>query len=195
METEMSADRLVEEYLKYLATAAEPLPAERRDDLLAEVTSHIADARAAGATSESEMREVLQRLGDPDAIVAAATDGLVLVEQPPRLRLRDFAALVLLWIGPALVVIGYLVGVWLLWTSDRWNRRQKLLGTLSWPLAYAGALVSDSVFFQPAGVSLLVANVITIAILVVLAMTARPGRSSAPRSARAGGQPVASGNS
>jgi uncharacterized membrane protein len=191
----MSADRLVEEYLKYLATAAEPLPAERRDDLLAEVTSHIADARAAGATSESEVREVLQRLGDPDAIVAAATDGLVLVEQPPRLRLREFAALVLLWIGPVFVVIGYLVGVWLLWTSDRWNRRQKLLGTLSWPLAYAGALVSDSFLFNPMWVSLLVANVITIAIIFVLAMTARPGRSSAPRSAPAGARPVASGNS
>ncbi|TCO35430.1 hypothetical protein EV652_101310 [Kribbella steppae] len=92
-------------------------------------------------------------------------------------------------------MIGWLAGVWLLWTSDRWTRGQKLAGTLAWPLGYAAALVSDYVLFNPLWVSLLVANLITIGILVVLAMTARPGRSSAVRSAPAGAQPVASGNS
>ncbi|MEU4604936.1 hypothetical protein AB0F43_18295 [Kribbella sp. NPDC023972] len=187
----MSADRLVEAYLKHLAEAAESLPAQRRDDLVAEVTSHIAEARAAGATSESDVREVLQRLGDPGDIVAAATDGLVLVEQPPRLRLRDFAALVLLFFGPFVVVIGWLAGVWLLWSSDRWNRVEKLLGTLAWPVAYAAALVSDWVFQSPVWVSLLVGNLLDIAILVVLAKKARPGRSGASRSVPASATPVA----
>ncbi|MFG1812572.1 HAAS signaling domain-containing protein [Kribbella sp. NPDC049174] len=188
----MSGDQLVEAYLKHLSAAAESLPVRRRDDLVAEVTSHIAEARAAGATSESEVRQVLARLGDPADIVAAATDGLVLVEQPPRLRLRDFAALALLVIGPFVLVIGWLAGVWLLWTSDRWTRGQKLLGTLAWPLGYAAALISDYVLVNPLWVSLVVANLITIGILVVLAKSARPGQSSA---APADASPVASGNS
>ncbi|MEU4293448.1 hypothetical protein AB0E63_34945 [Kribbella sp. NPDC026596] len=47
---------------------------------------------------------------DGDDIVAAATDGLVLVEVPPRLRLREFGALALLWLGPVLLLIGWCRG-------------------------------------------------------------------------------------
>ena len=106
------------------------------------------------------------------------------------MRRRDFAALVLLLIGPFVLVIGWLAGVWLLWTSDRWSRGQKLLGTLAWPLGYAAALVSDYVLVNPLWVTLVVANLITIGILVVLAKNARRGQFSA-----AGASPVASGNS
>jgi uncharacterized membrane protein len=186
----MSADHLVEAYLKHLAEAAASLPAHRREDLLAEVTSHIAEARAAGASSESDVRQVLQRLGDPSDIVAAATDGLVLVEQPPRLRLRDFAALVLIFIGPVAVLIGWLAGVWLLWTSDRWTRAEKLLGVVAWPVGYGAALACE-VFQPPMWLSLLLVNLILLAVVVVLAKNARPGRSVATRSAPATATPVA----
>jgi uncharacterized membrane protein len=75
------ADRLVDAYLDYLVKAAEPLPAERRTELVAEVSAHIDEERAAGVSSAAEMRAMLARLGDPDEIVAAATDGLVLVDR------------------------------------------------------------------------------------------------------------------
>ena len=41
--------------------------------------------------------------------------------------------------------IGWLVGVALLWTSDRWRIWEKVLGTLVWPFGYASVLVLGSV--------------------------------------------------
>lgn len=190
----MNADQVVEAYLQQLAEAAASLPAHRREDLLTDVTSHIAEARAAGASSESDVRQVLQRLGDPSDIVAAATDGLVLVEQPPRLRLRDFTALILLLVGPAILVIGWLAGVWLLWTSDRWTRAEKLLGTAAWPLGYGAAMVAELTLQPPLRLSLLLVTGVLVAVVVVLAKNARPGRSVAPGSAPAGAMPVAQSN-
>jgi hypothetical protein len=108
---------------------------------------------------------------------------------------RDLGALVLLLIGPFMLMIGWIVGVLLLWTSDRWTRGEKLLGTLVWPLAYAVALAGDYVFFLPLWLTLLVSGLITIAGVVVLARTARPGRAGTTQSSEASTTPIASGNS
>lgn len=137
MNVQNDADRLVEDYLRRLADAAEPLPEGRRTELVVEVTAHIAEARAEGAVSEGEVREMLTRLGSPDEIVAAATDGLVLVDAPPRFRTRDVAALLFLTCGGFLFLGGWFIGVALLWSSDRWTKREKWLGTLIWPFGYA----------------------------------------------------------
>lgn len=154
MNTQNDADRLVDAYLNYLTKAAEPLPEERRTDLIADVTAHIAEERAAGASSEAEIRQLLARLGDPDDIVAAATDGLVLVDRSqPRFRAREVAALLLLPFGGFIFGIGWLLGVFLLWTSDRWTDREKWLGTLIWPFGYVAVIVSLT-FPAPGGHSL-----------------------------------------
>lgn len=181
----MSADRLVDAYLKYLTTATEPLPKERRTDLIADVTSHIAEARAAGAESEADVRAMLKQLGDPDDIVAAATDGLVLVDRhQPRLRGQDIAALVLLPFGGYLAFVGWFVGVVLLWTSDRWTRKEKLLGTLVFPLGFVGVMVAVTIdvgFTLPMWLGLPIAGAIILApiyVLYVLAKKASPGRST-----------------
>lgn len=189
----MSADRLVEEYLKELATAAEGLPAERRTELIADMTTHIAEARADGAASDDDVRAVLQRLGDPHEIVAASTDGLVQIDVPPRFRLRDFGAVALLLIGPFVLVIGWLVGVWLLWTSDRWTRVEKLLATLGWPMGYGVAVVCDYTLSIPIGLTIVIASVITIAPVILLLKNGQPGRS-ATRTPLAGAT-ATSGNS
>jgi hypothetical protein len=177
MNVQHDGQQLVDAYLKYLTKAAEPLPAERRTELVAEVTSHIAEARAAGATSDSEVQQVLRQLGDPDDIVAAATDGLVLVDQQPQLRLRDFAALALLLLGPVLLMIGWVAGVWLLWTSDRWTRGEKCLGTLAWPFTWVAAVAAEMVFQPQFWADMVGAAVIAIGVTVVLARNARPGRA------------------
>ncbi|NIK60707.1 HAAS signaling domain-containing protein [Kribbella shirazensis] len=174
MNVEQDTDQLVEAYLKDLAAEAAVLPAGRRDELLADMRAHIAEARAAGATSEDEVRQVLQRLGQPRDIVAAATEGLVLVEVPPRLRPRDFIALGLLFFGPFLLVIGWLVGVWLLWTSNRWSRTWKFIGTIEWPLFYALALACE-ILFQPRIGLILVGSVLSSVVVIGLLMkNARP---------------------
>lgn len=182
MNVQNDADRLVDDYLRRLAIAAEPLPEGRRTELVGEVTAHIAEARAEGAESEAEVREMLTRLGSPDEIVAAATDGLVLVEQS-RLRSRDAAALLFLMFGGFLFMFGWFVGVVLLWTSDRWTTREKWLGTLVWPFGYAfvGFLLTYVPLSMPAWLAWpgwIVIIVSQTAMASLLFQNARPGRST-----------------
>jgi hypothetical protein len=185
MSMELDSDRLVDAYLNELAGEAEALPAGRRDELLADVKAHIAEARAGGATSEDEIREVLRRLGRPAEIVAAATDGLVQVEVPPRLRPQDFVAVGLLLFGPYLLslstilaVVGWGIGLGLLWSSNRWTTAWKLIGTLTWPLGYAVVIVLDTFFQAPIWVSLLADAVVTIALTGALLLNARAPRQA-----------------
>jgi hypothetical protein len=54
--------------------------------------------------------------------------------EEPRSSWREVAALVLLPFGGVIVpVAGWLVGVFFLWASDAWTRREKVLGTLIVP--------------------------------------------------------------
>jgi len=69
------SDAVVAEYLRRLDVAAAPLPPDRRTELVAEIAEHIAHARASGqAPDEATLRELLDRLGEPDDIVAEARD-------------------------------------------------------------------------------------------------------------------------
>ena len=68
----MDAETLVRDYLGRLETVSASLPVERRGELLAELREHIELALAeAGSSDEATIRNVLQRLGSPDEIVAA----------------------------------------------------------------------------------------------------------------------------
>jgi len=185
MNRELDSDRLVDAYLNELAAEAEALPAGRRDELLDDVKAHIAEAREGGATSEDEIREVLQRLGRPSEIVAAATDGLVQVEVPPRLRPQDFVAVGLLMFAPYLLsfsviaaMVGWAIGLGMLWSSNRWTTLWKLIGTLSWPIGYAVVMVLDTFFQAPIRVSLVADAVVTIGLTAALVLNARAPRQS-----------------
>ena len=69
------ADPLVEDYLRRLEAVASALPAYRRDELLAEIREHLAEAlRQVPAGDEAAVSSVLERLGSPEEIVAAAAD-------------------------------------------------------------------------------------------------------------------------
>lgn len=134
-----AADQLVARYLARLQAALRDLPAARREELLEQqVSEHIATARAelGAQASEAKIRTLLERLGDPAAIAAEAGHGSDQPVEPPRARpgWLEVAALVLLPIGGIVVpVLGWFVGVALLWTSQRWSVRDKLLGTLVVP--------------------------------------------------------------
>src|SRR4051794_21171982 len=67
-------DALVEDYLRRLERAAYALPPERRAELLLEIRGHISEARdtAAAPADEAWTRTLLDRLGTPEEIVAAA---------------------------------------------------------------------------------------------------------------------------
>jgi uncharacterized membrane protein len=160
-------DQLVAGYLRQLSTAASALPADRKAELIEEITVHIAEARAAGSGGSSDVRNILERLGDPADIVRAAadppfgdfaahgpvTDNLVSDGRAVAGRraaggragaLEVAAVLFLLIGGIVLPVIGWVIGVVLLWASPRWRTADKLLGTFVWPgglLAPAGVLL------------------------------------------------------
>jgi len=126
----MRDDQLVADYLKRLRRATRTMPRARRRELLDQITAHIAEARAAGVVP---LQRVLDDLGDPKDIAATGS-----VRRP--LGVREIAAVVLLLIGGFIFLVGWVVGLVLLWASPRWRWPDKLLGTLVWPFGYLGAL-------------------------------------------------------
>jgi hypothetical protein len=100
------------------------------------------------------------------------TDGAALQASEPRLRTREWITLALLVFGPFLMMIGWIVGVWLLWTSNRWTTVWKLAGTAAWPLGWAAAAGMEY-FAPPLWLSILVAVVIEFAVYVALIKEAR----------------------
>jgi len=139
-------DPLVEDYLRRLDAAAYPLGDDRRGELMAGIREHIDAAIDSGEVhDEASTRVLLDRLGDPAEIVAAARDEDVGADtsypQPgvapvayrrPGIGLEITAAL-FLTVGSVLFVVGWLVGVVLAWSSRRWTVGEKLLATLVFP--------------------------------------------------------------
>lgn len=145
----MTDDELVKAYMRRLRRAARSLPRARRRELMDQIAEHITDAQAAGETSgvgrSAELRNALERLGEPRDIVAAA-GGLVVVGRPGGLEVAAVAVLLLagiagLVIGIPGIVVGWGTGVVLLWVSSRWRWTDKLLGTLVWPGGLATPLL------------------------------------------------------
>ena len=126
---------LIDDYLRALGGAVRDLPRRERDELVAQVREHIDTALPADA-SEADVRNVLDGLGSPRDIAAAA--GV----RPPTARrgAREAFALVLLVLGIP-PFIGWVVGLALLLWSPLWTARQKLLATLVWPGGWFGAFL------------------------------------------------------
>ena len=120
---------LARDYLKRLKKTARHLPRARRKELLGEIESHLSEALPA-ETNETEALNVIERLGEPAEIVAEAGTGQV---SAARAGLHEWLAIPLLLIGGFIVIIGWLGGVALLWTSKIWTLRDKLIGTLVVP--------------------------------------------------------------
>ncbi|MBA2717430.1 MAG: hypothetical protein H0U51_10325 [Propionibacteriales bacterium] len=125
-----STHPLAQDYLHRLDQYAQVLPRHERAELVAEIRSHL-ELGLGAAASEAEVRNVLDELGPPEDIVAAAEPWA----PATRRGAREVFALILLVTGfPP--ILGWLVGVALLMLSPLWTRRQKLLGILIWPGGY-----------------------------------------------------------
>ena len=169
-------DRLVEDYLRELRNAARGLPADRRDELIEEISTHIAEARQSDG-SPLAVRNILDRLGDPADIVRAAADtppgspawsgapssaghpAGQPATQPGRAGALELAAVLFLLLGGIVIpVLGWFIGVVLLWMSPRWTAKDKLLGTLVWP----GGLLAPALLLVAGGAAGLLATSETI---------------------------------
>jgi hypothetical protein len=127
---------LADIYVRELRSAARRLPRAQRNELLAEITAHLTETAPASA-SQAEALTALERLGEPtDILNEHATQAPA---PAGRLRSREIAAILLLMFGGFIVVVGWLAGVFLLWTSARWTVREKTIGTLVVPGGYASA--------------------------------------------------------
>jgi uncharacterized membrane protein len=139
----MDGDTLVREYLGRLEAAAWPLAADRRVELLAEVREHIeAAVSAAGRSDEVTVRNILERLGLPQEIVASegeppAVSGSWAAGQQgggvvasSSLGAIEIIALLLLTVGAVFVpFVGPILGLVFVWVSTRWTQREKLIAT------------------------------------------------------------------
>jgi hypothetical protein len=127
------AAHAVKEYLHDLEAELRDLPRSRRQELLGEIHEHIDSALAeTPAHDEAEVRNVLDRVGDPADIAEEARQRFGVPRQ--RSRGLEIAAVILLPIGGLLIpVVGWFIGVILLWSSRVWTTGEKLAGTLLFP--------------------------------------------------------------
>jgi len=136
---QVEADTLLSDYIRRLEAAAWPLAAERRVELAGEVREHIETALAhAGSRDETTVRNVLERLGLPEEIVAAEVEpdsspvsgGVGQRSGQSVWGPLEIVALLLLTVGALLLpLIGPLIGLVFVWASGQWTTRNKLIGT------------------------------------------------------------------
>ena len=127
-----TTDKLVERYLKHLEVELDDIPRDRRREIVDEIAGHIAEARAdLHAETEAEIRNILDDLGDPAEIAVEARERFEV--QPRKSGFVEIAALILLLLGGFIAGFGWLIGVVLLWSSNIWNTRDKIIGTLIVP--------------------------------------------------------------
>jgi uncharacterized membrane protein len=119
----------VGEYLRQLERSLKDLPADRRSEIVGEIEDHIENLLTdlGPQPGEADVRNVLERVGAPEVIAAEARDDA----EPARARANwtDIGAVLLLPIP----FLGWIVGAVLLWLSDVWSTRDKLIGTLAGP--------------------------------------------------------------
>jgi uncharacterized membrane protein len=128
----MMTKTTVDAYLHELDDELRDLPAARRRELVEEIREHIESALGeAGTDDDVEVRNVLERLGDPADIAAEARERFGI--HRPKPGVREVLALILLPIGGALYLVGWVAGAILLATSNVWTSREKVIGLLVVP--------------------------------------------------------------
>ena len=137
----MTATELIDGYLRRLERAAVSLPAAERVELVADLEAHIRDACAVDGWDEAAVRTILDRLGTPEQVVAAARDGARAsplaapygaahaAGTDPRIDGAAIAGLIVLLASPAVLPpVSILVGVLLVARSRAWTVWRKVLG-------------------------------------------------------------------
>lgn len=125
---------LVQDYLSRLrAQAAALLEGEARE-LVADIEEHFVAAERQGRTSEADIRTLLDRLGTPESVVAAAAPPAPPAPAGSGIPRREGMTVMLLIVAEVLVltvllapigIIVWLVGLVMLVLCRRWNTTQR----------------------------------------------------------------------
>lgn len=132
-----TSDRIVADYLDRLYDCGKSLTRTQIEELMADVREHVAAAvLEAGRDDEATVRTVLDRLGAPEDIVAAAAGENVASTAPspptgssPESRSwgwREVVTVILIVPGAFFApVLGPLAGIAFAWSSEIWDKRAK----------------------------------------------------------------------
>jgi uncharacterized membrane protein len=127
----------IQDYLAAVERETSTLPADRRQELVADLAEHI---EVALAERPGAVRDVLRDLGDPRLVAATALDesgqtGPTVERRRGRVPASVPVVLLALcqvfaWAIPVLGLALRVAGLILLWTSRHWTAGQKIVGTL-----------------------------------------------------------------
>jgi uncharacterized membrane protein len=126
-------DGPVKSYLDQLERDLVALPRSKRTEIVDEIRGHIDEALADHPPeNEADLRNLLDRIGDPSEIAAEARERFgIRVKRPGAL---ENITIPLLLIGGVFIpFLGWVVGVIMLWLSEVWTTRDKLIGTFVVP--------------------------------------------------------------
>lgn len=147
------ASHTLDHYFDRLERELADLPSGRRRELMEEIRDHVDQSLSAQPDpSEADIRNVLDRLGDPAEIASEARERYGV--RRAEVRRSDWAAVFLLPFGGMFVlilgvlgVLGWLLGAILLLISRVFSPRDKLIGLLLFP----GGLLLPFVLVSRAG--------------------------------------------
>jgi uncharacterized membrane protein len=156
VDSDASTDALVRNYLGRLDAAAWALPPDRRNELVGEVREHIDEAlRTTPANDEVAVRNVLERLGQPEEIVRAEAEGqpytgpaqaTAYASASPWGALEITGVALLAVGGFVIPLLGPIAGLILVWASSRWTRGEKAVATV---LALLPVLLFALIYARP----------------------------------------------
>lgn len=144
-------NRLIADYVRRLERELADLPRSARNDLIDEIEEHISEALAEQPDArDAEILTLLDRIGDPADIADEARGRFGPAPSRPSHAL-EIAALILILPGSVILpFLGWLAGVVMLWVSNVWTTRDKLIGTLLVP---GGLMPAFMMFFGVVGSS------------------------------------------
>ncbi|MET9466644.1 hypothetical protein ABZY44_17925 [Streptomyces sp. NPDC006544] len=180
-----SADR-ISDYLSAVEREGSALPADRRQELLADLAEHIEVTCA--ERPHAAIGEILAELGDPRTIAATALaeagngapgtsagSGAGTPDRRgkvhplvPLLMLTLSLAFIMVFpdhLGPVIGVLFRITGAVLLCTSVHWSAVQKTTGVLLTAVLPTAVIVAYNQSGGPAGTPALLANLVTLALL------------------------------
>ncbi len=190
-------DVLVLDYLAAVWGASEDLAPELRDELMTTVADYIAMRRTSATDPLEDPRQILHRLGPPEALVAAARRGrmpahlrrpAVPAPLPPPAATQsshaEYVGIALLTAGSVVLpAIGPLAGMLMVSGSPRWSPAQKAAAWVlaGLPVLLGFVLVLATAVFGGASEAVLLAYVAMVGGAVIAGLSLLPGLAARRR--------------